>query len=154
MKKMEYGKPFGMPSWEHYKIYIPNFLSTSIWNINNTPITARFCSPYAIAISSLILKLLDWIILLLESDKLSVDQLSFGYQKCTSTVMCSFSMTNVIEHYNNKGQEVYGFSGDISKGFDVLDWLPLFTELIKRKISKICLRVMIYSNQSKIFQSK
>ena len=98
----------------------------------------------AIAISSLILKLLDWIILLLESDKLSVDQLSFGYQKCTSTVMCSFAMTNVIEHYNNKGQEVYGFSGDISKGFDVLDWLPLFTELLNRKISKIFLRVMIF----------
>jgi len=98
----------------------------------------------SVAISSLILKLLDWIILLLESDKLSVDQLSFGYQKCTSTVMCSFAMTNVIEHYNNKGQEVYGFSGDISKGFDVLDWLPLFTELVNRKISKIFLRVMIF----------
>ena len=52
----------------------------------------------AIAISSLILKLLDWVILLLESEKLPLDQLSFAYQKCTSTVMCSFAITSVIAH--------------------------------------------------------
>ena len=47
----------------------------------------------AIAIGSLLLKLLDWIVLILEGDKLSTDQLQYGYQALSSTVMCTWSLT-------------------------------------------------------------
>ena len=43
----------------------------------------------SIAMSSLILKLLDWIILLLFGDSLGVDELQFAYQPGSSTTMCT-----------------------------------------------------------------
>ena len=43
----------------------------------------------AIARGSLLVKLLALVILLLEGDKLSVDQLQFGFQEGSSTTMCT-----------------------------------------------------------------
>ena len=43
----------------------------------------------SIAMSSLILKLLDWIILLLFGNSLGVDELQFVYQPGSSTSMCT-----------------------------------------------------------------
>ena len=47
----------------------------------------------AIAIESLILKWFDWLILILNSDKLTKDELQFGFQKLASTTMCSWGST-------------------------------------------------------------
>ena len=44
----------------------------------------------AIAAGSQILKLLDIVIIILEGDKLGVDQLQFGFQPKASTTMCSW----------------------------------------------------------------
>ena len=54
----------------------------------------------AIAISSLVLKLFDWCILLLEGHKLNCHELQFGFQPGTSTNTCSWALNSVIEHYN------------------------------------------------------
>ena len=43
----------------------------------------------AIAKSSPILKLFDWIVLLSVGDKFSSDELQFGYQKLSSTLICT-----------------------------------------------------------------
>ena len=43
----------------------------------------------AIASGSLLLKLLDIVILILEGNKLSVSQMQFGFQSGSSTTMCS-----------------------------------------------------------------
>ena len=51
----------------------------------------------AIAIGSLLLKLLDWIVLLLEVDKLNVDELQYGYQAVTSTTMCTWSLAATVD---------------------------------------------------------
>ena len=72
--------------------------------------------------------------LLLESDKLPVDQLQFGYQRMASTTMCTWAVNATIEHYNNLGQTVYGCAADMSKAFDVLAWVPLFRELLERGV--------------------
>ena len=87
----------------------------------------------AIAIGSLILKLLDWVILLLESDKLSSDQLQFGFQKCASTSMCSWAVSTVVDYFNRQGQDVFGCSMDLSKAFDMIEWVGLFRELMKKE---------------------
>ena len=50
----------------------------------------------AISSGSLLLKLLDIVILLLEGEKLSCDQLQFGLQAGASTSMCSWTATTVI----------------------------------------------------------
>ena len=44
----------------------------------------------SIALSSMILKVFDWITLLLYGDKLETDELQFGYKKKTSTNMCTW----------------------------------------------------------------
>ena len=104
----------------------------------------------AIAGGSLLLKLLDIVILLLEGDKLECDQLQFGFQAGSSTVMCTWTATTVIEHYNRNGTTVYGCAMDLSKAFDLVEWVSLFHTLIKKGVSPIFLRILmyIYRNQT------
>ena len=104
----------------------------------------------AIAKSSLILKLFDWIVLLTQGDKLSSDQLQFGYQRLSSTVMCTWAAATVIDHFNRSGSDVFGALLDCSKAFDMVEWVILFKVLIKRKVAFVYLRVLlhIYCEQS------
>ena len=103
----------------------------------------------AIASGSLILKLLDIVILLLEGDKLGCDQLQFGFQAKSSTSMCSWAATAVIEHFNRNGRTVYGCAMDLSKAFDLVEWTELFNILQQKNVSPIFLRILlfIYRNQ-------
>ena len=83
--------------------FVPNYLllCTLIPLVKDSLGDMQSSSNYcAIAISSLILKLMDWVILLLEGQKMTVDKLQFGYQMNISTSMCSWAVSSVIEHYN------------------------------------------------------
>ena len=104
----------------------------------------------AIASGSLILKLLDIVVLMLEGDKLGCDQLQFGFQAKASTSMCTWTATTVIEHYNKNGSVVYGCAMDLSKAFDLVEWVDLFNTLMDRNIEPVFLRILlfIYKNQS------
>ena len=104
----------------------------------------------AIATGSLILKLLDIVILILEGDKLECDQLQFGFQAKSSTSMCSWVATAVIEYYNRNKKAVYSCAMDLSKAFDLVEWVELFRTLQEKKVAPIFLRILlfIYSNQS------
>ena len=66
----------------------------------------------AIAIGSLLLKLLDWVILLLEGEKLSVDQLQYGNQAISSTTICTWTISTVVEYYNARGRTIYSTAMD------------------------------------------
>ena len=103
----------------------------------------------AIAKSALVLKVFDWVLLLSQGEKLSSDQLQFGYQQLSSTVMCTWAVSSVVSHFNRAGNDVFGALLDCSKAFDMVDWVLLFEELIKRKVSAVFLRVLlfIYSKQ-------
>ena len=103
----------------------------------------------AIASGSLLLKMLDILILLLEGEKLQCDQLQFGFQAGASTSMCSWTATTVIEHYNQRGSPVYSCAMDLSKAFDLVEWVSLFKLLKDKGISPLFLRVLIfvYKNQ-------
>ena len=104
----------------------------------------------AIASGSMLVKLLDLVILLLEGDKLTVDQLQFGFQAGSSTTMCTWTATTIIEHYNRQGSPVYACTMDLSKAFDLLEWTSLFKLLIDKGFSLLFLRVLIsvYKDQS------
>ena len=64
----------------------------------------------SIAISSLILKLLDWIILILYGEVLGVDQLQFAYQPGCSTTMCTWTVVETIDYFLRNDGEVFGIS--------------------------------------------
>ena len=98
----------------------------------------------AIAASSQILKLLDIVILILEGDKLGCDEQQFGFQQKSSTTMCSWAVSAVIDHYNRQGSVVYGCAMDLSKAFDLVEWVTLFKTLQGRNVSPVFLRTLLY----------
>ena len=71
----------------------------------------------SIALSSLIQKVFDYVILLLHGHKLTTDELQFGYQKNTSTSMCTCLAVERIEYYQHHGSNVYGCVMDMAKAF-------------------------------------
>ena len=70
----------------------------------------------SIAISSLILKIFDWVIILLYGDKLDLDQLQFSYQPDISTNMCTWMANETIDFFTRNGSDVYVCT--MSKAFD------------------------------------
>ena len=99
----------------------------------------------AIAIGSLLMKIFDWVLLLLEGDKLSTDELQFGFQALSSTTMCTWTLSTVVEHFNSNGRTVYGAAMDCSKAFDVCSWISLFGDLLEKGVSPIFLRLLLFS---------
>ena len=95
-------------------------------------------------------KWVDWLILILDEDKLSSDELQFGFQPNCSTTVCSWAVSSVIDYYNQAGRPVYACAMDLSKAFDLVSWDKLFPELMERKISVLSLRCLIhiYKNQT------
>ena len=58
--------------------------------------------------------------------------------------MCSWTLTTVVEYFNNRGRDVFGAGCDMKKAFDMCDWCYLFTDLREKGVSPIFLRLMIY----------
>ena len=86
---------------------------------------------------------------MLEEDNLSTDQLQFGFQSMSSTTMCTWAVSTVIDHYMRKRKVVYGCAMDCSKAFDMVEWTTLFVQLMKKGVKPIFLRLLmfIYKNQ-------
>ena len=99
----------------------------------------------AIAIGSLLLKLLYWVILLVEGEKLSLDQFKYGYQALASTTMCTWRVNTVVEFYNRRGRRVYGTAMDCLKACDMVRWTDLFMELRKKGLIPIFLRLLLFT---------
>ena len=56
----------------------------------------------SIAISSLFLKIVDWIIIILYGDSLRLDDLQFAYQPKCSTNMCTWMLVKTIDYFLRK----------------------------------------------------
>ena len=103
----------------------------------------------AIAGGCLLLKVIDLVILSLEKDKLNFDCMQFAYQVKSSTSMCTWTVTAVIDHFNRNGLNVFGAAMDMTKAFDMVEWCELFKSLSERNIDAVFLRLVlfIYCNQ-------
>ena len=97
-----------------------------------------------IAISSLVLKLFDYVILSLFSDTFHSANLQFGFQKNLSTTMCSWMLLETVNYYTNRGTSMFVCLLDLSKAFDTVKHDILFKKL-SDKIPPIFLRVIIFS---------
>ena len=98
----------------------------------------------SIAISSLILKLFDWILLLLFGDKLNLDELQFAYQSGCSTTMCTWSIIETIDYFTRNGSDIYICCMDMTKAFDLLKHSVLFLKLLKAGIPPIFLQLILF----------
>ena len=97
----------------------------------------------SIAISSLILKLLDWVILLNYSHLLKCDDFQFGFQELSNTSLCSWVVYETIEQYVRKGSIVYGCLLDCTKAFDTIKHSLLFKKLLEANVPPIIVRLLI-----------
>ena len=61
----------------------------------------------AIAISSLLGKLFDLIVLSEQGSSLETDNLQFGFKKHSSTVTCTALLMETIEYYHENGSDCY-----------------------------------------------
>ena len=98
----------------------------------------------SIAMSSLILKLLDWVILLLFGESLGVDQLQFAYQPGASTTMCTWTAVETISYFLRNGSEVFTCLMDMTKAFDLVRHSTMFQKLISAGLSLIFVRLLIF----------
>ena len=103
----------------------------------------------AIGISSLILKILDWVIFILFESQLKPSDLQFGFQKKNSTTMCSWLVIETVNYFNNRDTPVFACFLDLTKAFDLVKFSDLFNKL-KNKISAVFIRLLAYIY---IFQS-
>ena len=93
----------------HITIYLP--LATLVPIIKNKLASINTSKNYrSIAISSLILKILDWIILTLFGQTLGLDELQFAYQQESSTSMCTWAVMDWV------------FSAEWFRSFHMSDW--------------------------------
>ena len=103
----------------------------------------------SIAISSLLLKIFDWVIILLFGEALMLDDLQFGYQAGCSTNMASWMVLENIRYFLRNGSEVFICLMDMTKAFDMVQHSLLFKKLLQSGLPPIVIRLLffMYMNQ-------
>ena len=102
-----------------------------------------------IAITSVISKLFEAVILYRYQDCLQTTDNQFGFKSKHSTDMCIFTMKHVVDYYTSMSSPVFLCYLDASKAFDRLNFWVLFDKLLERKIPPIIVRILVfwYTNQ-------
>ena len=98
----------------------------------------------AVAGSSIILKLFDYVILDVWGDLLLSDSLQFGYKQGTSTTECSWLVTTVADYFRRRGSPVMMATLDAKQGFDRCSWIKIFESLRSRKLPAAVTRALIF----------
>jgi exonuclease III len=108
----------------------------------------------AIALNSILCKVLDLIILIKETSSLCSSDLQFGFKKGLSTTHCTFLLQETVSYYNYNHTNVYTLLLDASKAFDRVNYCKLFERLIEKKMSPVILRLLLYmyTNQKMMVQ--
>ena len=103
----------------------------------------------AIDLSSLILKVIDNIILIVWGDLLSLDCLQFGFKAGTGTSPCSWAVLEVVSMYHRQKGSVKAACLDLSKAFDKCLFSALFLKILNCGVSAIVVRGLLamYSMQ-------
>ncbi len=101
----------------------------------------------AIALNSIIAKILDWIILFKEEQSLSSSYLQFGFKGGTST---TFILNETVSYYYFNHINMYAVFLDAIKAFDHVQYCKMFNELVNHNISPLVLRLLLnmYTKQT------
>ena len=98
----------------------------------------------SVCITSLILKLVDWITINLFGDSLGFHKLQFAYQGGVSSVMCTWAVIETVDYFLRQDSDVFGCSMDKSKAFDLTKFSLLFQKMFSARLSRIFLRLIIF----------
>ena len=91
----------------------------------------------SIALSSVILKIIDWVILLLFGTSLCLDDLQFAYQPGGSTTMHTWAVIETIGYFMRHGSEIFACTMDMTKAFDLVKHSLLYKKLMTSEIPAI-----------------
>ena len=132
--------------------YVPEQmrLSTIIPIVKNNQASLKSSNNHrGIALSSIISKAMDIIILKSQQKELATSNLQFGFTEKTSTTHCTFVVEEVINYYVKNGSSVYVTLLDASKALDRVQKDKLFKILSERKMCAIIMRFLcsMYINQ-------
>ncbi len=94
-----------------------------------------------IALSSIIGKILDWVILIKERHVLKSSNLQFGFKINLSTTQRTFCMMETVNYNNFNRSNVYVLLLDDTKAFDRVKYCKLFRELSNIHMSPIVIRL-------------
>ena len=97
----------------------------------------------AIALSSLIGKILDTIILKEQCESLMTDSLQFGFKEMSSTITCTSLLIETIEYCTSNNSNCYLLLLDASKAFDRLEYMRLFTILREHNMCPLVIRLIM-----------
>ena len=97
-----------------------------------------------IAISALILKIFDHILIILSAPNLKPSIFQYGFQKGKSTGMCTWTLTETINYFRNRHTPVFLCLMDLTKAFDLVKLSILFNKLAQ-KVSPILIRFLAFS---------
>ena len=99
----------------------------------------------SIAISSLLNKIFDNVIIERQQDCLSTSNYQFGFTAKSSTVLCTTMVNETIQCYiESGGQAVYLLLLDASKAFDKVSYEKVFELLLTRNVYPIIVKLLYY----------
>ena len=104
----------------------------------------------SIAISNVIGKILDHVIIDRQSECLKTCDYQFGFKPKASTVLCSTMVNKTIQYYTeNVGNPVYLLLLDATKAFDKVSYKVLFDVLLDKNVCPRIVNLLyyMYSNQ-------
>ena len=104
----------------------------------------KFDSYRAIAGASQLLKLFEYVILIIWGDMLDCDSMQFGFKSGVSTTQCSWLVSEVTNYFMRRGSAVSACLLDCSKAFDKCMFDKLFTKLINKGLPHIVVRVLVF----------
>ena len=137
--------------------HISNFLLISTLlpiikdKLGDTSVSKNYRS---IAISSVILKLFDWVIILLYGDNLKLHDLQFAYQPGVSTSMCTWMVVETIDYFLRNKSEIFACTMDMSKAFDRVKHSTLFEKLRKERLPAVIIRFLMSTYKLQVTQVK
>jgi len=96
-----------------------------------------------IALSSILGKLLDLVVLDRFHDYLCLSDLQFGFRSRRSTDQCTMVLKETISYYVNNGSAVFTVFLDATKAFDRIEYCKLFHVLLSRKLPPVFIRLLL-----------
>ncbi len=97
-----------------------------------------------IALSSIISKVFEKIILLRLEEYLWTADNQFGFKSSHSTDLCVYALTEFIEYFKSRSSSVFVAFLDASKAFDKLNHWILFKKLIDRHVPLYLVKILCY----------
>ena len=102
-----------------------------------------------IALSSILGKLIDIVIIKSQAAALSTSDMQFGFKEKCSTSQCTFVVKEVINYYVSGKSDIYCVMLDASKAFDRVNFVKLFTLLVNNNLCPTIARflALLYTRQ-------